>query len=191
MFAFKKKYFLIIENTKDINLRNIKKYNKFIIIYRNVSNKENLENLIRFRKQCRLKLIKFFVANDTKLSVLLNADGIYLSSYNKTFKSFNLKKTNFSIIGSAHNTSEISLKIKQGCTYILLSKLFLVDYDNKSPFLDVIKFNRFSYNGSKNLIPLGGIKVNNLNKLKSINCEGFALLSAVKKKPTKIFSRLF
>ena len=71
MFAFKKKYFLIIENTKDINLRNIKKYNKFIIIYRNLSNKENLENLIKFRKQCRLKLVKFFVANDIKLGVFI------------------------------------------------------------------------------------------------------------------------
>ena len=35
MFAFKKKYFLIIENIKDIDLKNIKKRNKFIIIYRN------------------------------------------------------------------------------------------------------------------------------------------------------------
>ena len=191
MFAFKKKYFLIIENTKDINLRNIKKYNKFIIIYRNLSNKENLENLIKFRKQCRLKLVKFFVANDIKLGVLLNADGIYLSSHNKTFKSFSLKKANFTIIGSAHNANEISHKIKQGCSYILLSKLFLVDYDKESPFLDVIKFNSFFFNDSKKLIPLGGIKINNLNKLKSINCEGVALLSEVKKKPTKIISRLF
>ena len=35
MFAFKKKYFLIIESIKDINLRNIKKHNKLstIIIF--------------------------------------------------------------------------------------------------------------------------------------------------------------
>ena len=191
MFAFKKKYFLIIESTKDINLRNIKKYNKFIVIYRNPSNTESLEILIRFRKQCRLKLVKFFVANDIKLGALLNADGIYLSSYNRSFKSFNFKKKNFTIIGSAHNANEISLKIRQGCSYILLSKLFLVDYDKKSPFLDIIKFNRYLFNESKKLIPLGGIKVNNLNKLKSINCEGFALLSEIKKKPTKIISRLF
>ena len=41
MFAFKKKYFLIIESIKDLNLRNIKKYNKFLIIYRNTKTKEN------------------------------------------------------------------------------------------------------------------------------------------------------
>ena len=36
MFILKKKYFLIIESIKDINLKNIKKRNKFIIIYRNL-----------------------------------------------------------------------------------------------------------------------------------------------------------
>ena len=81
MFVFKKKYFLIIESIKDINLRNIKKYNKFLIIYRNQGIKENISDLAKFRKECRLKLIEFYVANDIKLAVLLGSDGIYLSSF--------------------------------------------------------------------------------------------------------------
>ena len=35
MLAFKKKYFFIIQNIEDINLNNIKKKNKFVIILRN------------------------------------------------------------------------------------------------------------------------------------------------------------
>jgi thiamine-phosphate pyrophosphorylase len=192
MFVFKKKYFLIIENTKDFNLRNIKKYNKFVIIYRRSSKPEPLHNLVKFRKQCRLKLIKFFVANDMRLSAELNSDGLYLSSYNKSFfKSYSYTNKNFSIIGSAHNMYEISQKIKQGCSFILMSKLFQVDYDKKSPYLNIIKFNYFLFNNLKRLIPLGGIKITNLNKLKSINCEGIALLSEIKKKPANIINRLF
>jgi thiamine-phosphate pyrophosphorylase len=191
MFAIKKKYFLIIENTKDINLSNIKKYNKFIIIYRNSNNKETLEDLLKFRKKCRLRLIKFFVANDMKLSISLNSDGIYLSSHNKTYKSLNIIKNNFQIIGSAHNAFEISLKIKQGCSFILLSKLFPVDYDKKSHFLNIVKFNSFLFIKSKKLVPLGGIKISNLNKLKCVNSQSFAIMSEIKKKPTKIISRLF
>jgi len=191
MFAFKKKYFLIIESIKDLNLRNIKKYNKFLIIYRNHKTKDSLEDLIKFRKQCRLKLIDFFVANDKKLAVLLNSDGVYLSSYNKSFKALNLKKINFQIIGSAHNVSEIYLKIKQGCSKILLSKLLLVDYDKKDPILGVVKFNKCLNTIFNKLVPLGGIKIKNLNKLKQINCESFAILSEIKKKPAKIINRLF
>ena len=191
MFALKKKYFLLIESIKDIDLRNIKKYNKYIIIYRHLKIKDNLAELIKFRKECKLKLIEFYIANDIKLSVLLNSDGIYLSSYNKTFKALNLRGSNFNIIGSAHNIKEINLKIKQGCNYILLSKLFFVDYDKKSKFLGVVKFNKYLYTISNMLIPLGGIKITNLNKLRNMNCKGFALMSEIKKKPANIINRLF
>ena len=191
MFAFKKKYFLIIESIKDINLRNIKKYGKFVIIYRNQSNKEDIEDLKRFRKKCRLKLIKFFVANDLKLCVELNSDGIYLSSYNRSFKNLNLLNSKFKIIGSAHNSNEIIRKIRQRCNYIFLSKLFVVDYDLQSSFLNLIKFNLISNKFHQKLIPLGGIKSKNLNKLKCVNSDGAALLSEVKKKPANIINRLF
>ena len=190
MFIIKKKYFLLIESIKDINLKNIKKRNKFFIIYRKINKTDPLNDLSVFRKLCKQKGIKFYVANDIKLAILLYSDGIYISSYNKDLKFLNYKKKKFDIIGSAHNFKEISTKIKQGCKSILFSKLFLVDYDKKSPTLGVIKFNHFSriYN---QLIPLGGIKSHNLQQLNIVYSQGIALLSEIKKKPTKIISRLF
>ena len=190
MFVIKNKYFLIIENTKDINLKNIKIRNKFFIIYRNNKNIDSLSDLFRFRQICKSKAIKFYIANDIKLAILLNSDGIYLSSYNKGLKFLNYRKLNFEIIGSAHNFKEISLKVKQGCRSILLSKLFLVDYDKNAPFLGVVKFNNLT-KISKKLVPLGGIKSHNLNQLKDVVGEGFAILSEIKKKPAKIINRLF
>ena len=189
MFVRKNKYFLIIESIKDIDLKNIKKRGKFSIIYRNKNNLENITDLSNFRRICRLKSIKFYVANDTKLAVLLNSDGIYISAFNKSFRALSLKRSNFALIGSAHNFREMSLKTKQGCKAILFSKLFLVNYDKKAPFLGVVKFNNH-LKINNNLIPLGGISINNLNNLNNVNCQGFALMSEVKKKPAKIFSRL-
>ncbi len=190
MFVLKKKYFLIIESIKDIDLKNIKKRNKFSIIYRNKRKNENIVDLLTFRKNCKLKSIKFYVANNTKLSVLLNSDGVYLSSFNKSLKVLSLKKLNFEIIGSAHNFKEIHTKIKQGCSSILFSKIFLVSYAKKASYKGIIKFNNF-LKINKKLIPLGGINQKNLNSLNIVRCEGFALLSEVKKKPANIFSRLF
>ena len=189
MFINKNKYFLLIENIKDIDLKNIKIRNKFSIIYRNKSKIDNLKDLLSFRQKCKLKSIKFFVANNFKLAIYLNSDGIYLSSYIKDLKFLNYKKSNFEIIGSAHNFKEIQFKIKQGCSSILLSKLFMVNYDKQAPFLGIVKFNNLS-KFSKKIVPLGGIKNSNLNQLKNVFGEGFALLSEVKKKPAKIFSRL-
>jgi len=191
MFAFKKKYFLIIETIKDIDLRKIKKRNKFIIIYRNQGKKENIVDLLNFRKKCKLKSIKFFIANNIDLSVLLKSDGIYLSAYNKSYKSLNLKSNKYSIIGSAHNSKEIYTKKKQGCSQILMSRLFLVDYKNTQDYMGLNKFNNHTINNSKILVPLGGIKLRNINKLKIVNSDGFAILSEIKKKPANIISRLF
>ena len=189
MFILKKKYYLIIENIKDINLKNIKKRNKFVIIYRNSKNIDKDENLLKFRRICKLKSIEFFVANNINLAVKLSSDGIYLSSHNKSLKSLSQKRKNFKIIGSAHSNKEIFMKTQQGCEIIIFSKLFRVDYDKKASFLGIIKFNNF-LKINKKLIPLGGIKSSNLNKLRIIMSKGFALKSEIKKKPA-ITNRLF
>jgi len=189
MFSLKKKYFLIIENIKDINLKNIKKRNKFVIIYRNQKNAEKKDDLLRFRIKCKLRSIDFYVANNLKLANLLRSDGIYLSAYNKSFTQLYSKKSNFNIIGSAHSQKEIYMKSKQGCKFILFSKLFLVNYDKSAKTLGLIRFNKFLIDNN-NLIPLGGISLNNLNKLNKIKCVGFALMSEIKKKPA-ILRRLF
>ena len=187
MFAYKKKYFLIIQNIKDINLNKIKKIDKFILILRNKKPSDSLSSLVRFRKQCKIKGIEFFVANNTRLAVMLKSDGIYISAFNKGFKQLNLKKLNKKILGSAHNYKEISEKRKQGCSYIILSKLFSVDYDPSKKFYGIVRFNLIS--SQKNLVPLGGIKLINLNKTKLLNSEGIAIMSEIKKKPA-ISSRL-
>ena len=190
MFTKKNKYFLLIENIRDIDLKNIKIRNKFSIVYRNRNKIHNLDNLLKFRKKCKLKAIRFYVANNYRLAVSLNSDGIYLSSFNKSFKALCLRRKNFDILGSAHNQNEIALKLLQGCNSVLFSKLFRVDYDKKSPFLGISKFNKFLSYYPKHLVPLGGIKLDKLNHLRNINCTGIAILSEIKKKPA-IISRLF
>tara|TARA_B100000575_G_C23122306_1_gene649662 strand:- start:725 stop:1300 length:576 start_codon:yes stop_codon:yes gene_type:complete len=191
MFAFKKKYFLIIENTKDINLRNIKIRNKFIIIYRNNGKEEVFADLIKFRKSCKIKGISLFIANDTNLAVKLNSDGIYLSAKNHDFKPLNFKRRSFSIIGSAHNFKEIELKRKQGCKYILLSRLFRVSYKPNLNFLGINKFNNYTFKVFGKIVPLGGINFSNFRKLRLVRSDSFAIMSEVKKKPAKIINRLF
>ena len=188
MFTKKIKYFLLIENIKDIDLKNIKIRNKFSIIYRNNNKIDNLNELSKFRRQCRVKAIKFYVANNNSLAFSLNSDGIYLSAFNKNLNVLSFKKVNFEIIGSAHNLREIALKKKQGCS-LFCYQLFTVDLQ-KAPCLGILKFNKF-YKISRNLIPLGGIKSENLNSLKNVFGEGFAILSEVKKKPANIINRLF
>ena len=191
MFVLQNKYFLLIESIKDLDIKNIKLINKYIIIYRNNSKIDNINDLIKFRQYCRSKKIDFFVSNDVKLASQVKADGLYISAYNNNLSLIRLKKSNYRIIGSAHNIKELNIKILQGCSDIIYSRLFEVSHPLKKGHLGVIKFNLFKQLISKNLVPLGGIRLTNLNKLRMIRSDSFALLSEVKKKPAKIFNRLF
>ena len=191
MFINKNKYYIYIENLRSINLDLIKKKSKFNLIYRNNLKKENADKIISFVKLCKKKYIKFFVANEVSLALNVGANGVYLSSYNKAL----LKKNKevgrkFEIIGSAHNFKEISIKRRQGCKKVILSRLFKTDYKNKKSFYGTTKFNLLTKNYDNDFVALGGIRSNNLMKLKMLNCEGVALLSEVKKKPA-IIRRLF
>ncbi|MDA9180777.1 thiamine phosphate synthase [Pelagibacteraceae bacterium] len=190
MFSHKKKYYLIIESIKDINLSNIKKRNKFIVIYRNKKNNEKFDQLLKFRNICKRKHIYFYIANNFILAKNLKADGFYISAHNLSFKKPLINNFKFKIIGSAHNINEVRTKKKQGCSKIIFSRLFETSYQYKKGYLGVIKYNLMANLFKNQLIPLGGIKMSNLNKLKNINCNSFTIFSEVKKKPA-IIDRLF
>jgi len=163
-----------------------RKNKKISIIYRNNGVKENYIRINMFRKKCKIRDFKFYVANDYKMAKYCNADGLYISSYNKKIYS----SQTHNLIGSAHNFREIYEKIKQGCNTVILSRLFKTSYKNKKDFMGVVKFNLIKKNYSINLIPLGGINKDNLLMLNLVDSDGLCLLSEIKKKPV-ISNRLF
>jgi len=144
------------------------------VIFRNYQKKTNLHTLIKINKICKKKRLKFYLANDIKLALQANLDGVYIPSFNKSLNlnNFRNKKKNFLILGSAHNISELKFKEKQGVDLIFLSPLFSTKNYQKN--LGVIKFNLISNVTKKSIIALGGIRKHNLNKLKLVNTVGFS-----------------
>ncbi len=183
MIIIKEKYYFYIDNSKSLNVNLIKNKKKTLLIYRN-SKFEPLKILSKFSKLCKKLNIKFFIANNYNLAKKCNADGLYISSYNRKFYK-NIKK-----IGSAHNYNEIIKKIRQGCEMIVLSRLFRTDYKKKTGFFNIVKFNLIVQKFKIDFIPLGGIKNSNLLKLNMVNSKGLAIYSEIKKKPV-IYNRLF
>jgi thiamine monophosphate synthase len=184
MVIIKKNYYLYIENIEDLNLDKVASNKKIIIILRNNENNK-LPEIKKYRLKCKRKKIKFYIANNAKIAKSCEADGLYISAYNKKKYYINIPK-----IGSAHNLKEINEKIYQKCEVIIFSRLFKTQYLFKKDYLGVVKFNLIVKNIGKKLIPLGGINNQNLLKLNIVKSDGFACLSAVKKKPA-ISSRLF
>ena len=144
------------------------------IIYRNYKKKSDKKLIIKIKNLCKKKGNKFILANDIKLAINLNLDGVYIPSFNKDKKhlSYSYKK-DFIILGSAHNIIEMRIKELQGVNKIFLSSIFK---KNKN-FLGIKKFKLFSLLTKKKIIALGGISQKNLKLLNLINCSGFAGIS--------------
>ena len=166
-----KYYFISKLDTNNI----AKQDSKTIIIYRNYQNKKlDVSSILKIKKYCKKKNIKFFLSNNIKLAIKLDLDGAYIPSFNNNMShlSFNLKKR-FKIIGSAHNLKEIKIKELQNVNKIFLSSIFK---KNKN-YLGINKFKLLSNLTKKKVVALGGISKKNKKLLNILNIKFFAGIS--------------
>ena len=167
----KKYYFINKFETNNID----KQDRQTAIIYRNYSSELINEDLIiKIKKYCKKKGIKFYLSNNIKLALKLNLNGAYIPSFNKSYKhlAYSFKK-DFKLIGSAHNLKEIRNKEIQKAEKIFLSSLFK---KNKN-FLGINKFKILSKLTKKKVVILGGITKDNKKKLTLLNQSDFAGIS--------------
>ena len=167
-----RKYYFI--NKFDTN--NIDKQDKqTIIIFRNYFTKsQNEELILKIKKYCKKKSLKFYLSNNIRLAMKLDLDGVYIPSFNKSFKhlAYSLKN-NFKIIGSAHNLREIRNKELQNVEKIFLSSLF----KKNENYLGFNRFKILNCLTKKKVVVLGGITKGNLKKLKLLKNPNFAGIS--------------
>ena len=130
--------------------------------------------ILKIKKYCRFKKVKFYLSNDIKLALKLDLDGAYIPSFNKSTQhlAFSFKKK-FKIVGSAHNIKEIKIKELQNVKIIFISSLFK---KNKN-YLGINKFKLISNLTSKKVVALGGISKGNLSLLRLLNNFEFAGIS--------------
>ena len=168
------KVFCFINNYKKNYIKRLPK--NIAIIYRNYNKNTNKDEITKIKTLCKKDNRKFFLANNTKIAIQLNLDGVYIPSFNKELKiNYFTKKKKFKILGSAHNISEIRQKENQRVNCIFLSPIFITKKSNK--FLGIHKFNNLANHTSKKIVCLGGIKKNNLKKIKLLNTYGFSSVS--------------
>ena len=149
------------------------------IIYRNYKKKLSLVEIIKIRDYCKIKRLKFFLANNAKIAFKLKLNGAYLPSFNKDFRHLSYKVANsFMLLGSAHNIKEIRCKEVQNINLIFISSVFK---KNKN-YLGIYKFKKLRNLTEKKVIALGGISKINRKKIGLLDCNGFCGISYFEKK---------
>jgi thiamine monophosphate synthase len=189
------KFYFFTSYINELIIKNILKFKNIAIIYKPEScksvNYQQLDNIRKFSTYHRIALI---IIDDIKLAAKYKADGFFISSNNKKTYNFSCYiKKNIFIIGSAHNTMEYFMKIRQGCSQIMLSPIFYNKKYSLNKILGVIKYNLISRDWIRKTIALGGINLNNLKKIKMTNATSVAFVSLINndkiKKPTFLLEK--
>ena len=164
--------FYFINSFKKNNIDNLD--NNTAIIYRNYNKKLNIKEIIKIKEYCSKKKIKFILSNNLKIALSLKLDGGYIPSFKKDFIHLNYNfRSNFLLLGSAHNLKEVRIKERQKVKIIFISSLFK---KNKN-YLGIYKFKNLASLTKKIIIALGGISKMNEKRLKILNCYGFSGIS--------------
>ena len=87
------KVFCFINNYKKNYIKRLPK--NIAIIYRNYNKNINKNEITKIKTLCKKDNRKFFLANNIKIAIQLNLDGVYIPSFNKELKiNFFAKKKN-------------------------------------------------------------------------------------------------
>tara|TARA_B100001540_G_C15385635_1_gene452101 strand:+ start:81 stop:545 length:465 start_codon:yes stop_codon:yes gene_type:complete len=144
------------------------------LIWRSKYNEEKNVEVIKTANFCKKNNIKFYLANNFKLAIKLDLDGVYISAFNNSLRHNNyLLKKKFKILGSAHNQFEINCKKNQRIKELFISPIF--KKKNRSP-LGLFKVQNLIqlFKGPK--IALGGVNKTNIKLLKLTKFRGFAAI---------------
>ena len=165
------KYYFI--NKFDTNIIN-NQDKQTVIIYRNYTSNVKEDLILKIKKHCKKRKVKFYLSNNIKLALKLDLDGAYIPSFNRNINHLTYAfKKSFNLVGSAHNLKEIRIKEKQGVKKIFLSSLFK---KNKN-FLGINKFKILSKITNIDVVALGGISKSNLKRLGLLHNSDFAGIS--------------
>ena len=185
------KFYFFTNTLNDAVIKNITKFTPIGLIFRENKDINNEEELKKLRKLCKKKNIPFYIADNYRLAIKYDANGIFLT--NKYRKNVLFQhKINFKIIGSAHSRWEYFKKINQNCETIMLSPLFYNKKYSLNSVLGVSKFNLMTLDWKSKVRALGGVNIGNLKKIKMTKCSSVAFILMINdnfknKKPVYYF----
>ena len=94
MFKKYLKIYHFIDEFKESDLVNLNP--KISLIFRNYHKKINIELINQIKSFCKKTRRKFYLSNEINTAYKLNLDGVYIPSFNKSFKHINfIKKKKF------------------------------------------------------------------------------------------------
>ena len=147
---------------------------------KNASGKEFLEKAIKLRELTKKYNVKFIINDRVDIAMLCDADGVHVGQSdipaNEVRKIIGKDK----IVGvSARTIKEAMVAKENGADYLGVGAMFTTTtkLDAKSVTIDQLK--AIKKEVKLPIVTIGGLSLNNIEKLKECNIDGFAVVSAI------------
>jgi thiamine-phosphate pyrophosphorylase len=150
---------------------------------KNASGSEFLEKAIKLRELTRKYNVSFIVNDRVDIAMLCDADGVHVGQSDIDARSVRSLIGKDKIVGvSARDLKEAQKAKNDGADYIGVGAMYgtLTKLDAKSVSFDTVKEIKETIDIP--MVLIGGIDLNNLEKLKSLKSDGYAIVSAILKK---------
>jgi thiamine-phosphate pyrophosphorylase len=126
---------------------------------------------------CRPRRIKFLVADDWRLAMQINADGVHLPEHalqNWKGCGSGVGSKNLLITAAAHSQKSLWAAARVGVNAVLVSPVFPTASHSEKVPLGLTRFANMCRVSPVPVYALGGITENNLTRLQNCGCVGVA-----------------
>ena len=144
------------------------------------SGKEFLEKPIKLRELTKKYNVKFIINDRVDIAMLCNADGVHVGQSDIPANEVRKLIGKDKIVGvSARTIKEAMVAKENGADYLGVGAMFTTTtkLDAKSVTIDQLK--DIKKEVKLPIVTIGGLSLNNIEKLKECNIDGFAVVSAI------------
>ena len=144
------------------------------------SGKEFLEKAIKLRELTKKYNVKFIINDRVDIAMLCNADGVHVGQSDIPANEVRKLIGKDKIVGvSARTIKEAMVAKENGADYLGVGAMFTTTtkLDAKSVTIDQLK--DIKEEVKLPIVTIGGLSLNNIEKLKKCNIDGFAVVSAI------------
>ena len=176
MNNYRLKYYIFLDELNEKIIKNIQNLKKRKIDLKLIVSEKILFSILDFVKYSK---IPFFIIDNVKLATKHKANGIFLTSKNRSLINITKGSQHIEVIGSAHNQYEYFIKERQGCSTIFLSPIFYNKKYSLNKILHINKFNLITLNWKTSIGALGGINLKNLKLIKLTRSKSIGIKSLI------------
>lgn len=149
---------------------------------KNATGREFLEKAVKLRSLTKKYNVKFIINDRVDIAMLCDADGVHVGQSDIAADKVRRLIGKNKIIGVSARTVEEAMKAKEnGADYLGVGAMFTTTTKLDAKSVTINKLSEIKKEVNLPIVAIGGITLDNINKLKQCNIDGYAVVSAILK----------